>query len=470
MANIVYISVGMGSTLHSSLELGRRLDEAGHEVTFVSHVDIGDWVGLYGFRFVRLIGHRQAEKQSNADPMPKPSWRNTRCMLRWILRQRRIRRQSIENDEIETLVSRQAPDMLLIDIECHYAVIATAGLGIPTVLTMFWFSTFRRPGLPPLHIYMMPDGGLKHQLAIGTAWLRLWMETRRLEWRRRFSRRGLKAALNPVSYGTVHYSDLKSVARHYRYRLARETERFQWLRPYMYRCLPIITFNAWEMEFPHTPHPNLHYVGPMLNPHRPEPYTDVDSAKCWARFKDDYRHEAKPRRRVVYFSLGSYLSPDQQFLKQVLAVAERRSDWVFILGLGGLVDRDGFALVPANVLVLNWAPQLDVLKIADCAVIHAGISTINECIYCQVPMVIHSTHTVDQDGTAARIAFHRLGVVADKRRDSSEQVERNIERALMDEAMRRNLAAMKGYFLTYQTSNAAVSALEKILAGKEKPT
>lgn len=271
MANIVYISVGMGSTLHSSLELGRRLDEAGHEITFVSHMGIGDWVALYGFPFVRLTGHREAKQQSNGDPRPKPFWRNAGSMLRWMVRQRRIRRQSIENDEIEALVSRLAPDLLLIDIECHFAVIATAGLGIPTVLAMFWFSTFRRPGLPPLHVDMLPGSGLKQRLAIRAAWLRLWMETRRLEWRRRLGRRGLKAALSPVQYGTVHYSDLKSVARYRRYRLGRETDRFQWLRPYMYRHLPVITFNAWDMEFPHTPHANLHYVGPMLNLHRREP-------------------------------------------------------------------------------------------------------------------------------------------------------------------------------------------------------
>lgn len=193
-------------------------------------------------------------------------------------------------------------------------------------------------------------------------------------------------------------------------------------------------------------------------------------------FKDDYQREAEPTRRLIYCSLGSYLTPDRQFLKRTLAVAERRSDWVFILGLGGQVDMDGFASVPANVLVLNWAPQLDVLKIADCAVIHAGISTINECIYCQVPMLVHSTHTVDQDGTAARVAFHRLGIVADKRRDYSEQIEGNIERVLMDETIRRNLAAMQGYFLTYETSNVAercpTGALTyevKQQGGKERP-
>ena len=60
MANIVYISIGMASTLHGSLELCRRLVDAEHQVSFVCHKDVSNWVDHYGFPFFLLTGYEEA--------------------------------------------------------------------------------------------------------------------------------------------------------------------------------------------------------------------------------------------------------------------------------------------------------------------------------------------------------------------------------------------------------------------------
>jgi UDP:flavonoid glycosyltransferase YjiC (YdhE family) len=48
MLRIVYLTNGMASTLNSSLELSRRLDQRGHSVTYVSHAHIADTVKAHG--------------------------------------------------------------------------------------------------------------------------------------------------------------------------------------------------------------------------------------------------------------------------------------------------------------------------------------------------------------------------------------------------------------------------------------
>lgn len=463
MAHIVYISIGMGSTLHTSLELGRRLRNKNHQVTFVSHRDVGQWFDLHGFPFHRLLGPGQAAQQQVDDHSPMFSWRSLGEISRWVGRRRKHRRASLENDEIETLVKRLGPDLLIIDLECHFAVIATYGLGIPTVLASFFFTTFRSLGLPPLHTFRMPGGGLRNRLGNERAWLRTWYDTRCLELGHRFSKAGLMAAMSEVSFGTVQFSDLKALARLRAYPRRRETDRFQWLRPYMYRHLPVISFNAWELEFPHDRHPNLRYVGPVINRHRPEPYQDTASAEQWKRFKQAHAVNPTSRPRLIYCSVGSFLAPKQRFVQRLFELARRRKDWVLVIGLGKTVESDGMGAVPANVHLLEWAPQIDVLGLADCALVHAGISTINECIYCEVPMIIHSLHTVDQDGNAARMAWHRLAIVGNVYADSAQQIERNIERALGDAAMRRNLAAARKQLLAYEDTNTAVTAVENML-------
>ena len=144
----------------------------------------------------------------------------------------------------------------------------------------------------------------------------------------------------------------------------------------------------------------------------------------------------------------------------MIEVFLRRGDWDLVLGLGGKTQSEALAPVPPNVVLLDWAPQMDVLKFADCAVTHGGITTINECIRSNVPVLVYSTKHVDQNGCAARVAFHRLGLMGDKDNDTMEQIGQNIERCLSDPLIRESVARMQRVFSDYEESNEAVRLIE----------
>ena len=462
MGHIVYITNGMASTLHSSFGLSRRLEQAGHRISYISHVDVEQAVTLNGFAFYPLTAERTYQVTLRRNGMPRSSLTRPDRWLRWVAQRRRIRRQSIDNDEIERLIRRLDPDLLVIDIECHFAVIAIAELRIPTVLAIVWFTLFRHPNLPPLHTSMMPGSSGYDRLAIGLAWWWLRACTVGREWRQRFGWSGLASSLRPVAYGTNRYPELRAIARSRGYDLGAETDRAQWLRPMMYSRLPILCFNAWELEFPHARHPNLHYVGPMIDPQRREAQVDAACAAQWRRFKRGRRPDAATHRPLGDCSLGT------GFLGRILEVFGRRPEWDLVLGLGGRLSAAALVDVPPNVLLLDWAPQVEVLQHADCAITHGGITTINECIRAEVPMVVYSTKHVDQNGCAARVAYHGLGIMADKDTDTTERIERNIAQVLSDATMRRKLAQMREHFLAYERANAAVGMIEAQLA--RRPT
>lgn len=460
MAHIVYITNGMASTLHSSFELTRRLEQAGHRITYVSHADIGKSMSLRGYPFVHLTNDRVFLDRIKQDPPGSlirwPSW---------VVRRRRIRAQSAKNNEIERVVKRLDPDLLLIDIECHFAIIATASLGIPTALAIVWFTVFHEAGLPPMHTSLIPRHALTRRMEIPAAWWWLRVTAVLQRCAPPLSRRGLAARLRPISYGTLRYADLKAVAKACGYCLRAETDRTQWLRPFVYKHLPILSYNAWEMEFPHVRRSQVHYVGPMIDQHRQEADLDTASDASWQRYTANRQQPSASHRPLIYCSLGTFWSTDRDFLVRVLKVFVRRTDWDLVLGLGGKMAGDELAPMPSNVVVLDWAPQLKVLQLADCAITHGGITTINECIYFKVPMVVYSTKHVDQNGCAARVAFHQLGVMADKDTDTPEQIERHIEHALKDPIIRQNLAKMQAHLLAYERANTAVRLLEQMLGG-----
>lgn len=466
MAHVVYVSVGMASTLHSSIELCRRLRQGGHRITFISHRDIGDQVGLSEFTFFHLSGYGEFNDRANSDPIPEHPLRNIPAFYRWFRRRRCLRLESIARTEIESLLEDLEPDLLLIDIECHFAVIATARLGLPTFLAMFFFSIFRQPGLPPLHSSKLPANTWHQELAARFLW---WQSRLASRWQalvRQYGRRGLRAALRPVPYSTVNYADLRALARSRGYDLATQTDRSHWLRPYAYKQLPILCFNVWEMELPQPRHPHVHYVGPMINVERPEARLGQHTAETWAAFKRRRLQAPGTSRPLVYCSLGSYWSGDVAFLRRVVEVFVRRGDWDLVLGLGGKTKAEALAPVPANVLLLDWAPQMDVLMLADCAVTHGGVTTINECIHCEVPMVVYSTKHVDQNGNAARVVFHQLGVMGDKDSDSSRQIERHIDRCLSDPVILDSVSKMRRVFSDYRDKNEAVRLLEASAQGR----
>jgi MGT family glycosyltransferase len=171
---------------------------------------------------------------------------------------------------------------------------------------------------------------------------------------------------------------------------------------------------------------------------------------------------AAVKRPLTYCSLGSYWS-DPEFLRMVLATFERRPDWDLVLGLGGQVSVADLGPIPDNVLALDWAPQLEVLAEADCSINHGGITSINECITYEVPMIVYSPSLLDQDGCAARIAYHGLGVRADWKTPDPSALERHIDRVLNDRQMRDRVRAMSQIYDRYQGDDVAVGVVEEYL-------
>jgi len=455
VAHIVFVAHGLISPLNAGLELSRRLADHGHDVTFMSHADISHEVKAHGFAFVQLASDELIRREARSAGNPLARLRGMR----------RVRRRSITNEEFERALTALDPDLLLIDLEMHYATIVSAHLQIPTMLVMNFLSVYRLPGLPPLNSRLSPPDGVPPGAApFRRGWIRVRLDAWGARIRHKIGRHGVGDVLRPVTYGTNHYADLKQVAKAHGYSLADNTNRNEWLRPFMYTRLPVLCLNAFELEFPHTPHPSIRYVGPMVNRHRLESRLQSDSRRRW----DAYRAARSTNdggRPLVYCSLGSYWS-DAAFLRMVIATFERRPEWDLVLGLGGRVTEGDLGPIPDNVLVLDWAPQLEVLELADCAINHGGITSINECISSGVPMVVYSTALVDRAGNAARVEYHGLGVAARWDTKEPKRLEQRVATAISDRAMHGRVQAMRRVFDRYSEEGTVVSVIEDFLVAE----
>ncbi|MEN0048666.1 MAG: nucleotide disphospho-sugar-binding domain-containing protein [Bacteroidota bacterium] len=156
---------------------------------------------------------------------------------------------------------------------------------------------------------------------------------------------------------------------------------------------------------------------------------------------------------------------DASFLRKLVEAISNRPDYILILGLGGLLKADFLPSLPPNVHAFSWIPQLEVLKEADCSINHGGIHTINECIHFRVPMLIYSGKRSDQDGCAARVAYHELGIMADKDTDSPSEILQKIERVLNNISYKKRIQKIHQNIQQYkdekQLENVIKQALEK---------
>ena len=78
-------------------------------------------------------------------------------------------------------------------------------------------------------------------------------------------------------------------------------------------------------------------------------------------------------------------------------------------------------------------------------------------------MLVYSLDCADQNGNAARVAYHGLGIVGNAQQNDASRVGRHIQTLLTDKAYRSSVERMRECFLTYGQENRAVEFVEDLL-------
>jgi UDP:flavonoid glycosyltransferase YjiC (YdhE family) len=461
MAHIVFITSGIASIRNANFELARRLAAAGHRITYMSPDPIRDAVEAQGLPFIQL--HQQAILPRTS-PAPGILAKLRNWFAAWFQLEARLQHAVAALGTVAFVEQARAlaPDLFLIDVELHEYVIAAAASTVPVALLSTWIALDKRPRVPPLHRPIIPGQGWAGS-AFGIEWswvqYRVWKWFRlRLDWLR-------TAGVSPSAVLQRH-------AEQAGFRFRAEVVFDQWLLPFSYRRLPVLCLNAYELDLPHQPLPHYCYVGPMVHHERREtPALQVSDATTQELdVLLAQRATLDPPRPLIYCAFGAFFKGnDIDFVRRVVQAVAERPQWDVVVGLGGRLDISQLGPLPAHVRVYGWVPQLRVLAHADCAVIHTGISTINECIEHGVPMLAYPfKKTTDQMGNAARITYHHLGIVADRDTDDPERIRSRIERMLGDNTYRSAVRRMRDHFRRYADQQRAEACVQELLRSPTK--
>ena len=217
----------------------------------------------------------------------------------------------------------------------------------------------------------------------------------------------------------------------------------------LYPCLAHITQIPQCLDLPRTTIPtNFHYTGPFVSES--------------ARPSVDFPWHRLDGRPLIYASLGTTRNV-QPFVFGMIAEACRGLDAQLVISLGGRFSPEQFGPFPGDPLVLRYAPQLDLLKIAAVVITHAGPNTVFETLMQGVPMVaIPLAH--DQPAIAARLIRLKLAQVIPPRRLSAERIRAAIVTVLNDQGYRTSAQTIGAQMRSLRGVKHAADIMETALA------
>src|SRR5262249_5343976 len=123
--------------------------------------------------------------------------------------------------------------------------------------------------------------------------------------------------------------------------------------------------------------------------------------------------------------------------------------------------------IPANVVVVSHAPQIEILERSSLCITHAGLNTALESLANGVPMLALPI-TNDQPGVAARIVAKGLGMVLSPDQASPWNIQAVIQQVLGDFTLRHNAHKMQEAIRRIDGLSIAAGLLEKAFGLEEE--
>lgn len=150
----------------------------------------------------------------------------------------------------------------------------------------------------------------------------------------------------------------------------------------------------FDFQHPLLP-PQFHYTGPF---HDAKARPTVDFP--WGRLTGE---------PLIYASMGTIMNGRSDVFRAIAAGVAKHKDTQLVLSIGDRLNPKEIGPVPSNAIVVNHAPQLELLKRTSVCITHAGLNTVLESLTEGVPQLAIPV-TFEQPGIAARIAAKKTGV------------------------------------------------------------
>jgi MGT family glycosyltransferase len=192
------------------------------------------------------------------------------------------------------------------------------------------------------------------------------------------------------------------------------------------------TPKEFDFKSPHWPS-RLHHTGPFHD--------------GLGRIESDFPWDRLTGEPLVYASMGTLQNGLESVFSAIAQAVEPRPGMQLVLSIG-------------DSIVVNRAPQIELLKRSALCITHAGLNTVLESLTQGVPMVAIPV-TNDQPGVAARIAYTKSGAYVSIQEMTASRLSALIDEVLTNPEYRQNANNMKQVIAETNGLEKAADLLEQ---------
>lgn len=166
----------------------------------------------------------------------------------------------------------------------------------------------------------------------------------------------------------------------------------------------------------------------------------------------------KSDKKIIYISLGTVNNIYAGFYRNCFQ-ALGGTDLEIIMSIGEFVDSRELGDIPDNFFVFPKVDQMEVLHKADVFLTHCGMNSVNEALYCGVPLVLFP-QTAEQGSVASRVNELEAGLYLQDA--SAEAIRQAVDTVLLDERFKKNAREISEEFQQCGGYRLAADKIEEL--------
>ncbi|RUT04419.1 oleandomycin glycosyltransferase [Dulcicalothrix desertica PCC 7102] len=400
------------------LPLGKELQQRGHRVTLIGRLDVESKTLATGLEF-KAIGESESPLGSAAEALAQLGKLTGREALQYTIHLLANNAAGLLRDAPK-VIKAAGVEALLVDQVSREGGTVADYLGIPFITICSAVVLNRDESVPPHFTNWNYNP---------TWWGRL---------RNRVGYQALERIGKPI----------KQVIDEYRqeWKLPRHSNRNE-----SYSQLAQISQQPALLEFPREQLPQwFHFTGPY--------HSTV------GREVPGFPYEKLTGQPLIYASMGTILNRLTIFKK--IAEASVELDAQLVISLGGSAKPESLPKLAGSPLVVEYAPQLELLQKSAISITHGGLNSTLECLNNGVPMVVIPSVN-DQPGVAARVVWAGCGEALPIKNVTVSKLRTALLHVLMENSYKQNALKLQSCIRHAGGVNRAVDIIEKaVVTGK----
>ncbi|MDP3443682.1 MAG: glycosyltransferase, partial [Ignavibacteria bacterium] len=410
--NILFDIVPAKGHIHATLKMATLLKQAGHRVTYALPMEYWADTAKHGF------------ETANEVPVPK-------------LLKSGFTQSGKELSELEEYLCASQPDLVMLDEQNSYKAIYYQILKIKVIFFISKPDTRKIERIPPFTSYYLPKPGVISDLWVKVLWAKRIMKVK------------LEFIRIKIQSGKLdRYATCKTISKKNRINF---DELFEYQRSFGYgiKGVPRLIISPKAFDFPHEEKDGVYRVGPLVDIARER---KIEHPRYEALLRSIDQLKNAKSGFIVYVSIGTVSRYDlkrcTKFFLRMVKVAKTNPNDLFVISTGKYFDVNLLLPRPANFMVFESVPQVDLLQKSDIMITHGGMNSITECVFCGMPMLVYPlSRNWDQPGNSARLVFHGLGLRGRIERDSPQTITRKLKLLKQRHSQfKQNVLAMREKF------------------------